>query len=134
MMALLSDALQTAVYGRLSSDAPLASIVGVHVYDAVPAGPVPDIYVLIGEEVVTDASDKLMHGARHDLSIAVISTADSFLSLKEAAAAITSALDAPELTLSRGSVTALWFQGATSKRNASGQRRIDLKFRVRLEA
>lgn len=133
MMDLLSDALQTAIYGRLSGDAALAGLVGAHVYDAVPAGPLPDIYVLIGEEVVTDASDKLAHGARHDLSIAVISTADSFLTLKQAAAAIMTALDTPDLTLSRGTLTGLWFLNAKAARNASGQRRIELKFRARLD-
>lgn len=134
MMELLSDALQTALYTRLSGDAALAAIVGSHVYDAVPAGPVPDLYVLIGEEAVNDASDRTGHGAQHDVTLAVISTADSFLTLKEAAAAIASALDAPALTLSRGRVVGLWFKGATSKRNAAGQRRIDLRFRARLEA
>ncbi|MEM9579973.1 MAG: DUF3168 domain-containing protein [Pseudomonadota bacterium] len=133
MMALLSDALQTAIYSRLAGDAPLATLVGAHVYDAVPAGPLPDIYVLIGEEAVKDASDKLAQGALHDVKISVISSVDSFLALKEAAAAITSAMDAPVLTLSRGAVAGLWFRGAQSKRNAAGQRRIDLSFRVRVD-
>jgi len=133
MMDILSDALQSAIYARLSSDADLAAIVGSHVYDAMPAGPVPDAYVLIGEEVVTDASDKLAHGARHDLVISVISGSDGFLTLKQGAAAIVAALDAPGLVLSRGSVSGFWFIGATSKRTSSGPRRIDLKFRARLD-
>ena len=45
MSMLLSDVLQTAVYDRLSSDSALAAIVGTHIYDAMPAGPVPDLYV-----------------------------------------------------------------------------------------
>lgn len=57
-MSLLSDVLQSAIYGRLSTDVDLAAIVADHIYDAVPAGPLPDLYVLLGEEAVKDASDQ----------------------------------------------------------------------------
>lgn len=134
MMALLSDVLQTSIYTRLAAAPDLGAVIGSHLYDAVPAGPVPDLYVLIGEEAVRDASDQGAHGAVHDVSIAAISTADSFLKLKQAAAAIISALEAPELALSRGRVVGIWFKTSVAKRNASGQRRIELKFRVRVEA
>ncbi|WP_439142602.1 DUF3168 domain-containing protein [Planktotalea sp.] len=134
MSDLLSDALQTAVYDRLSADSELASIVGAHVYDAVPAGPVPDLYVLIGEESVKDASDISGAGAVHDLSISVMSTANSFLVLKQAAATIWAALDATALVPSRGRVVGLWFRASQAKRSSAGQRKIDLKFRARLEA
>ena len=134
MSALLSDVLQSAIYQRLSIDAPLGAIVGVHIYDAMPAGPVPDLYVLLGEEAVKDASDKSGVGAVHDVLIAVMSTADSFLTLKEAAAAIWQSLTASELILSEGRVAGLWFLGSGAKRSNSGQRKVDLKFRVRVEA
>ena len=122
MSDLLSDVLQTAVYDRLSGDADLRAIVGVHVYDAMPAGPVPDLYVLIGEESVKDASDQSGAGAVHDLSISV-----------QAAAAIWSALDSASLMPSRGRIVGLWFRASQAKRSSAGQRKIDLKFRARLE-
>ena len=129
---LLSDVLQTAVYDRLSSDSALAAIVGTHIYDAMPAGPVPDLYVLLGEEVVKDASN--FTGAVHDFTVSIMSTADSFLTLKEAAAAIWLALDSTSLAPARGRVVGLWFSASTAKRSSAGQRKIDLRFRARLEA
>lgn len=134
MSALLSDALQSALYDRLAADPALGAIVGAHVYDAMPAGPVPDLYVLIGEEAVKDASDKTGFGAVHDVLISIMSTADSFLVLKQAAVAIWAALDASDLTLSRGRVVGLWFRSSTAKRSTSGQRKIDLKLRARVES
>lgn len=134
MNIFLSDALQTAVYNRLSGDVALAAIVGTHIYDAVPAGPVPDHYVLIGEEVVTDASNKTSAGAVHDLLISVMSSADSFLTLKQAAVAIWAALDSSDLGLAQGRLVGLWFRQSTAKRSSSGLRKIDLKFRARVEA
>jgi hypothetical protein len=127
MSVLLSDVLQSAMYARLSGDAALAMIVGAHIYDAVPAGPVPDLYVLLGEEAVKDASDKSGAGAVHDVLISVMSTADSFLTLKEAATAIWAALDSAEVVLTEGRVVGLWFRSSTAKRSAAGQRKIDLK-------
>lgn len=72
--------------------------------------------------------------AVHDVLIAVMSTSDSFLTLKEAAAAIWAALDRSELLLSEGRVVGVSFRSSTAKRSISGQRKIDLKFRVRVEA
>lgn len=134
MSHLLSDVLQRVLYERLSTDSALAAIVGTHVYDAMPAGPVPDLYVLLGEEAVADASDISGSGAVHDFAISVMSSADSFLILKEAAAAIHAALFASPLSLTRGHVVGLWFRASRAKRSASGQRKIDLKFRARLAA
>ncbi len=134
MSVLLSDVLQSAIYNRLSGDTDLSAIVAGHVYDAVPAGPLPDLYVLLGEEAVKDASDQSGGGAVHDVLISVMSTAESFLTLKEAATAIWSALDSAELVLSAGRVVGLWFRSSAAKRSNSGQRKIDLKFRVRVEA
>ena len=134
MSVLLSGALQSAMYGRLTGDPVLAGIVGAHVYDAVPAGPVPDLYVLLGEEAVKDASDKSGSGAVHDLLISVMSTADSFLTLKQAATAIWSALESRDLVLTQGRIVGFWFASSNAKRSASGQRKIDLRFRARVEA
>ncbi len=134
MSMLLSDVLQTALYDRLSNDTALAAIVGTHIYDAMPAGPVPDLYVLIGEEAVKDASDTSGAGAVHELSVSVMSTADSFLTLKEAAVAIWAALQGSPLMPASGRMVGLWFVTSTAKRSSTGQRKIDLKFRARVEA
>ncbi|MGH1577209.1 DUF3168 domain-containing protein [Planktotalea sp.] len=134
MSVLLSDVLQSAVYDRLVANVELGAIVNAHIYDAMPAGPVPDLYVLIGEEVVKDSSDVSGAGSQHDVLISLISTADSFLTLKQAASAVWTALDSSDLVLSEGRVVGFWFRASTAKRSSSGQRKIDLKFRARLEA
>ncbi|MEP5154341.1 DUF3168 domain-containing protein, partial [Planktotalea sp.] len=105
-----------------------------HIYDAMPAGTVPDLYVLLGEEAVKDASDESGAGAVHDVVISIMSTADSFLTLKEAGNAIWQALDSAPLVLTRGRVVGLWFLNSSAKRSTAGLRKIDLKFRARLEA
>ena len=45
MSYAVSGALQAAVFAALSGDAALAALVGSAIYDAVPAGTVPDLYV-----------------------------------------------------------------------------------------
>lgn len=134
MTTILSDVLQSAIYDRLSQDVDLAAIVSTHIYDAVPAGPVPDMYVLLGEEAVKDASDQSGAGAVHEVLISVMSTADSFLTLKQAGDAIWQALDSAPLVLSRGRVVGLWFSSSAAKRSSAGVRKIDLKFKARVEA
>lgn len=134
MSTQFSGPVQVAVFDRLASDPAVLAIVGSHVYDAVPAGALPNIYVLIGEEVVKDHSDSSGLAAHHDIAISVISSVESFLMMKDAAAAITTALQAAPLSLSEGSVSAFWTRGVASRRDAAGQRKIDLKFRLRVEA
>lgn len=99
-------ALQTAVFARLSGDAALTALVGTAVYDAVPPGPLPALYVVLGPETA-----------------------------KEAAAAVSSALvDAP-LSLSAGRLVALNFLKANAKREGAGAiRRVDMTFAARVAA
>lgn len=134
MSATFSADLQAALFDRLTSDAEVGALAGAHIYDAVPAGPVPDLYVLLGEETVKDVTDSSGPAALHDVSITIISTAESFLALKTLAAAITQALLGAPLTLAAGQVAAIWPQRSEARRNASGQRRIELKFKLRIEA
>lgn len=129
-----SGALQAAIYARLSADTGLAAIVGAHVYDQPPGGALPGIYVLLGEEVVRDASDGSAKGATHDLTITVTTSASGFADAKAAAGAITDALDGAALTLARGTLLGLWFTGAKALRDGTaGARRIEVRFRARIE-
>jgi len=130
----VSAALQAALYQRLISDTALQALVGSSIYDAIPAGALPGLYVTLGAEAVRDASDKTGQGAVHDLALSVVTESAGFQSAKDAAAAISDALlDAP-LTLTRGRLVSLQFTRAVAKRENNGQmRRIDLTFRARVE-
>lgn len=134
MSYAVAAALQAAVYSQLSGDAALGAIVGTAVYDAVPAGALPAIYVTLGAETARDRSDMTGRGAAHDLRISVISDAQGFQQAKEAAAAVSDALDAVPPALSRGRLVGLWFRQAKATLDRSdGTRRIDMIFRARVE-
>lgn len=127
--------LQAAVYQLLLADAGLAALVGTAVYDAVPAGEIPETYVSLGPEEVRDRSDISGAGAEHRFTVSVISTAPGFAAAKAAAAAIGDALLGNPPALSRGRVVGIWFERASARRSGqAGQlRRIDLRFRARVE-
>lgn len=128
----MTAALQTAVYGVLSGDAALAAVVGAHVYDALPPGPLPPLYVTLGPEKVRDLSDASSGGAEHDFSVTVTSSASGFHQAKEAAAAVSDALLATPLSLTRGRVARLRFYRAKARRSG-GERLIEVWFRARLD-
>jgi hypothetical protein len=130
----MSGALQAAVYQLLVNDTAVQALVGSAVYDAPPPGALPATYVTLGEEEVRDASSGSAAGARHDFAVTVISDAAGFATAKAAAEAVSDALLSADLTLTRGRVVELWFLSARARRVGTGdQRRIDLRFRARLE-
>ncbi|MEM9343447.1 MAG: DUF3168 domain-containing protein [Pseudomonadota bacterium] len=130
----MSAALQEAVYAQLSGDAAVAAEVGTAIYDAVPAGDVPELYVSLGPEDVRERCDKTGGGAEHRLIVSVVTRQPGFQGAKRAAATVTDALDGADLTLSRGRLVALWFERARARRVSKGDvRRIDLTFRARVE-
>lgn len=134
MSYAISSALQTAIYQRLSGDATLGALVGMAIYDAVPSGPLPALYVTLGQERVRDRSDMTGAGAEHDLSVHVISDAPGFQQAKEAAAAISDALVDAGLSLTRGTLVGLRFLRARALRDTNaGTRRIELTFRARVD-
>lgn len=135
MSYAMAGALQSAVYERLQSDAALTALIGGAVYDAVPAGAVPQTYVALGPEDVRDRSDSTAAGAQHRFTVSVVTEADGFAAAKEVAAAVSDALLGAGLTLQRGRVIGLWFERAVAKRDgrAGRVRRIDLRFRAQLE-
>lgn len=129
-----SSALQSAVYQQLANDAALQALVGSNIYDALPTGVLPSLYVSLGPEEAKDYSSKTDGAARHDFVISVISEASGFQTAKEVAAAISDALvDAP-LTLTAGVLTGLWFLKAKAARIGNDDmRRIDLTFRAAVD-
>lgn len=134
MSYAVSSALQVAVYQHLTTDAGVVAQVGSHVYDAVPSGTVPDLYVTLGSEDVKDQSDATGRGAEHFLNISVVSSASGFQTAKDAAGAVNDALVDADLTLGRGRLVGMRFVKASAKRVGTGDvRRIDLKFRARVE-
>lgn len=134
MSYAVSGALQRAVFATLRSDSGLAALVGGAVYDAVPAGNVPDVYVQLGTETVRDASDMSGAGAVHLLTVSVITINPGFASAKAAAAAVSDALQDADLTLTRGRLVSMRFERATARRiDAASARRIDLRFRARVQ-
>lgn len=134
MTYAISAPLQAAVFARLSEDAELSGLVGNAIYDAAPPGSLPSVYVTLGEERVRDRSDKDAGGAWHDFTVSVVSDTPGFQTAKRAAGAVSDALLTATLTLSRGSVTGLWFDRAQAARVGTGdQRRIDLRFRAQVQ-
>lgn len=134
MSYALSGPLQEAIYGALSSDPELANLVGANIYDAVPTGNLPETYVSIGRERVTDASDQTGQGALHRLEISVITTAPGFANAKQVAGAVSDVLHDAGLILSRGRLVYLRFERAQARRiDANSGREIALRFRARVE-
>jgi len=134
MTYAISGALQTAVFETLSADAVLSGLVGTAIYDAVPVGSLPQLYIRFGSETVRDASDISGDGAEHVLTVSVITTNPGFSGAKAAAAAVSDALHGAPLTLSRGRLVLLRFDRAAARRidGATG-RQIDLRFRARVQ-
>ncbi len=134
MSYTLAPALQTALFQHLSTDPALTALIGGALYDAIPPASPPATYVLIGAEEAFDRSDKTSHGVEHRLTVSVVTNATGFLAAKDIAARICELLDAPALVLSRGRLVAMWFDRAEARKIEGDQtRRIDLRFRARLE-
>jgi len=130
----VAGALQAAVYQHLVGDGALDALVSGAIFDAVPAGTVPDLYVSIGPEDVRDRSDKTGGGALHIFTVSVIDNGAGFARAKAAAAAVSDALVDASLTLSRGTLVSLRFDRARARRVQTGDlRRIDLTFRARVD-
>ncbi|MEM6482044.1 MAG: DUF3168 domain-containing protein [Pseudomonadota bacterium] len=127
-------ALQEAVYQRLSVDPVLDTLVSGAIYDTLPTGTLPPLYVTLGPEEARARSDRSGGGAWHRFTVSVIAETAGFHAAKTVAAAVSDALvDAP-LTLSRGAISGLHFFRARAQREGAGAlRRIDLTFRARVD-
>ena len=129
----VSFALQAAVFQALSNDPEVIALVGSAIYDALPGGTLPALYIVLGSEEASDASDKTGGGALHEFTISVVTESAGFSSAKSAAAAVSDALvDAP-LILTRGTLVSLNFYKAKAARVGTGDmRQINLIFRARV--
>lgn len=133
MTYAMAGGLQSAIYTHLSGDAALAELVGSAIYDALPAGTLPQTYVALGGEEVLDRSDVTGSGAEHRFFVTVTSDAAGFATAKSAAAAVCDALVGAAVPLPRGRLAGLWFARARAERLTGGGRQITLRFRARLE-
>ncbi len=130
----VSAALQTAIYQRLVVDTALDAIVGSNIFDAIPSGMVPPLYVALGPEIARDRSDKTGAGAEHEFTVSVVTDAAGFATAKVAASAVSDALVDAELSLDRGTLIALNFYRAKAVRvGTADTRRIDLTFKARVQ-
>jgi hypothetical protein len=126
-------AVQMAVFELLTADAVLGALVGA-IHDAPPPGTPQGRYVILGEDETIDRGDGTGPGAEHRLTISVVSDAAGFLGSKAAAARISAVLSGAQPSLAVGRVVAIWFQDVRARRLEGGRlRRIDLRFRVRVE-
>lgn len=126
-------ALQAAVFQSLSTDPALGALVGAAIYDAVPPGMVPALYVSLGPEDARDRSDVTGGGAEHIFTVSVVTQAAGFQQAKEVAGAISDVLVDADLALTRGQLVSLNFDRARARRVEDADvRRIDLTFRARV--
>ncbi|MEM7722881.1 MAG: DUF3168 domain-containing protein [Pseudomonadota bacterium] len=128
----MAMALQQAVFSALSNDATVAALADGAIYDAIPPGPVPALYVSLGPEKVRDLSDGTGRAAVHDFPVLVVGDGAGFGGMKALAAAVSDVLTDAELTLSRGRLTALNFIRARARRVAD-RREIEVWFRAYLD-
>lgn len=134
-MSYLNGAeVQAAIHARLIADAGVSAAVGDAVFDEMPEGAAAGTYVALGEEQVRDRSDASGPGAEHRLTVAVVSDAPGFALAKAAAAAVVAALADTPLEIGTARTVGLWFDRARAYRLRNGQgRRIDLRFRLRVD-
>lgn len=135
MSYVFAEALQSAVYQQLTNASSVTEVVGDAIYDALPKGKVPDIYVILGPETVRDKSDSSGAGAEHRFLVSVVTDEAGFGKAKRVAGAVCEALEDADIALSRGRLVGLWFDRANARRagQAGRLRRIDLRFRAQTE-
>lgn len=134
MSYAVSAALQGAVFAAVTSDPAVVDAVGDAVYDALPSGALPSLYISLGPETVKVADDKTGGGAVHSFVLSVVTEAPGFLAAKVAAGAVCDVLHDADLPLDRGRLVSLRFERARAVKIDKGTgRRIDLTFRARTE-
>ncbi|MEO0681859.1 MAG: DUF3168 domain-containing protein [Pseudomonadota bacterium] len=133
-----SAALQAAVFQALDGSAALAALAPGGVHDAAPhaQGPeaAPGLRISLGEERVSNWSAQGLAGSMHDLEVIVHGPEQSFAAAKAAAGAVSDALLGPLPALAAGRVATADFRGARARRDRDGGRRVEIRFRFRVEA
>lgn len=132
MSYVLSDTLQAAVYEALSGDAALMALVNDAVFDALPPGEVPPLYVALGAERVRDRSDYETPAALHEFAVTIRSDEPGYQGAKRAAARISEILDGADLSLNRGRLVRMDFYKANARQRAE-RREVEVWFRAFVE-
>lgn len=135
MSYVSAASLQEAIYASLRGDTDIAAVVGDNIFDAVPAGDLPQTYILIGPEIVRDRSDSTGAGSEHRFDVSVVTETSGFGAAKALAGLVDTVLTNTPLVLGAGHLVGLWFDRATARRTgkAGRIRRIDLRFRARID-
>ena len=130
----VAAALQVAVYQHLLADAEVTALVGSDIFDAVPSGTVPPVYVSLGPEDAFARDDKSGSGTLHRFTVSVVNESAGFQAAKTIAGAVSDALHDARPALSRGRVVRMQYLRAKALRIDDGtRRRIDLLFEARVE-
>ena len=133
MSYAMAAALQAALYGALAGDAALGALVGGAVHDAVP-DPAPDLFVVLGAERARPASDASARGAVHEVEISVVTARHGYADAKAAAARVSAVLEGAPPAMAEGRIVDVAFASARARKDeGEGVRRIDLRFRVRVD-
>ncbi|MEM0977274.1 MAG: DUF3168 domain-containing protein [Pseudomonadota bacterium] len=123
------SAVQAFLYSHLTGDVVLSNLVGGAIYDAAPAGDLPEIAIIIGAEEVIDVSDAGASARLHRAEVEIIARGPGFLAAKDVAGNIRRVLEAASGPVSNGHVTRTQFRRAQSLREtADGLRRIRMRF------
>lgn len=126
-----AQALQAAVYAALKTDASVTALAHDAIFDALPKGNLPALYIVLGAENTRDHSTQTSAGALHDIEVEIYSDAPGFQTAKQLAAAVCDALIDADLTLDRGKLIRLHFKSARARKGTgSGQRVVRLMFRA----
>jgi hypothetical protein len=126
-----SEALQVAIYTALIGSVEITTAVGGNIFDALPAGALPSLYIALGEEKARDHSTKTASGALHDIEVNVHGEVAGIQAVKALAALVCDALIDSDLVLNRGVLTRLQFKFARARKGLSpDQRVINLTFRA----
>ncbi|MDG4649803.1 DUF3168 domain-containing protein [Roseibacterium sp. SDUM158017] len=127
-----SASLQEAIFAALAADASVSALSGGAIYDAIPPGAVPSLYLSLGPERARHGADKTGDGAVHDFSVLVVSDGAGFGAAKALAVAVSDALDGSAPPLSRGRIVRLDFRRAQARRKGD-TRQIELWFRAAID-
>lgn len=137
MSYVAAHGLQAAIYQHLRMDAALGALVGDAIFDAMPVQPPSGVHVVLGPEQMRDAGDATAAGAVHEFGISVLEGGESgvgFSEVKQAAAAVSEALETALPALGRGHLVGIWLLRAKARRvENGGARRVDLIFRARID-
>lgn len=124
-----SAALQKAVFQTLAADAALAALVGDAIYDAVPGGQVPGLYLSLGTEEVLVRGDVSASIARHRVTVSVIADSAGFGPAKTAAGLVSAVLNGATPVLDTGVLISMRLDRTRALRvGRNKKRRIDLRF------